>query len=102
MAKDISEVNAKRPSCTNKYSVPLPGVWGAGLPPSAGRVRIWTSGLARDRRCLLGCLMVRARREVSKDAGLLVVRHESAVLGRQIGRARYQRLTGYGSRRCRG
>jgi putative transposase len=41
-------------------------------------------------RCLLGCLMVRARLEVAKDAGLLVVRHEIAVLGRQIGRVRYQ------------
>jgi putative transposase len=41
-------------------------------------------------RCLLGCLMVRARREVSRDAELLVVRHENAVLGRQIGRVRYQ------------
>ena len=28
-------------------------------------------------RCLLGCLMVLARREVSKDAELLVLRHES-------------------------
>jgi hypothetical protein len=26
-------------------------------------------------RCLLRCLMVRARREVSKDAELLVLRH---------------------------
>jgi putative transposase len=41
-------------------------------------------------RCLLGCLMVLARREASKDAKLLVLRHENAVLRRQISRVRYQ------------
>jgi putative transposase len=41
-------------------------------------------------RCLLGCLMVLARREVSKDAELLVLRHENAVLRRQISQIRYQ------------
>ena len=41
-------------------------------------------------RRLLGCVMVLARREVSTDAELLVLRHQNAVLRRQIGRVRYQ------------
>jgi len=41
-------------------------------------------------RRLLGCLMVLARREASRDAELLVLRHENAVLRRQIGQVRYQ------------
>jgi hypothetical protein len=41
-------------------------------------------------RCLLGCLMVLARRGVSKDAEFLMLRHENAVLRRQISRVRYQ------------
>jgi len=41
-------------------------------------------------RRLLGCLVVLARREVSKDAELLVLRHENLVLRRQTGRVRYQ------------
>ena len=41
-------------------------------------------------RCLLGCQMVLARRAASKDAELLVLRHENAILRRQISRVRYE------------
>jgi hypothetical protein len=41
-------------------------------------------------RRLLGCQIVLARREASKDAELLVLRHENAGLFRHTGRVRYQ------------
>jgi putative transposase len=53
-------------------------------------------------RRLLDCLMVLARGEVSKDAELLVLRHENAVLRRQISRVRYQPGDRCGLRRCPG
>ena len=41
-------------------------------------------------RCLFASVTVLARREVSKDAELLVLRHENAVLRRNAGRVRYE------------
>jgi putative transposase len=41
-------------------------------------------------RCLLGCLTVLTRHQVSKDAEILVLRHENSVLRRQTGRVRYE------------
>lgn len=41
-------------------------------------------------RCLLGCLTVLSRGQASKDAEVLVLRHENAVLRRQVGRVRYE------------
>ena len=53
-------------------------------------------------RRLLGCLMMLDRGEVSKDAEFLVLRHQNAVLRRQISRVRYQPADGGGFRRCPG
>ncbi|MGH3797652.1 MAG: helix-turn-helix domain-containing protein [Pseudonocardiaceae bacterium] len=40
-------------------------------------------------RCLLGLTAVLVRRDLSKDAELLVLRHENTVLRRQVTRVRY-------------
>ena len=53
-------------------------------------------------RCLLGLTAVLVGRDLGKDAELRVLRHENAVLRRQIPRIRYRpsdgtvRLTGLG------
>jgi putative transposase len=47
------------------------------------------SMLYRLVRCLVGLVTVLARRDLSKDAELLVLRQENAVLRRQIARVRY-------------
>jgi hypothetical protein len=45
--------------------------------------------LYRLMRCLLGLTTVLMRRDLNKDAELLVLRHENTVLRRQISRVRY-------------
>ena len=71
-------------------------VWGSntglGLGEPAGWDHRWViiSVAYLLVRCLLGCLTVQSRGQVSKDAELLVLRHENAVLRRQIGQVRYE------------
>ena len=50
-------------------------------------------------RCLLSYLTVLARHEVSKDAELLILRHEHEVLRGEAGSAT-ARATGCGSQHC--
>ncbi len=52
-------------------------------------------------RSVLGLLVVLFRRDLSKDAELLVLRHENAVLRRQIARVRYEPVDP-GLARCAG
>jgi putative transposase len=47
-------------------------------------------------RCLLGLNAVLVRRDLSKEAELLVLRHENAVLRRQVSWVRYTPPTGCG------
>ena len=65
-------------------------ITGPGRPTGRDHRRVIFSVVYLLARRLLGCLMVVARREVSKDAEFLVLRHQNAVLRRQTGRVRYQ------------
>ena len=47
-------------------------------------------------RCLLGLIAVLVRRDLGKDAELLVLRHENAVLRRQIPGSATRPPSGYG------
>ncbi len=49
----------------------------------------WLSVAYQLVRCLLGLTAVLVRRDLSRDAELLVLRHENAVLCRQVARVRY-------------
>jgi putative transposase len=40
-------------------------------------------------RCLFGLIAVLVRRDLSKDAELLILRHENTVLRRQVARVHY-------------
>jgi hypothetical protein len=83
-------VLARWPSSTN---ITLWGsITGSGLDGLAGwdHPLVIISVVYLLVRCLLSCLMVLARGDVSKDAELLVLRHENTVLRRQAGRVRYQ------------
>jgi putative transposase len=54
-------------------------------------------------RCLVGLLAVLIRSDLSKDAELLVLRHENQVLRRQLtGRLRWDHADRSGLRRCPG
>jgi hypothetical protein len=77
-------------------------ITGSGLGGQPGWDHRWVivSVVCLLVRRLLGCLMVLARGEASKDAELLVLRHENAVLRRQIGRIAISRSIGCGSRHC--
>ena len=54
----------------------------------AGRVLIKIAYLLVRR--ILGLAVLLFRRDMAKDAELLVLRHENAVLRRQVGRLRYE------------
>src|ERR1035437_9874131 len=93
------KIIARPPACKTRHQPPHAGTdnmiddhhgWTAGKVTVLVRAVDRILGTHRLARCLLGCLMVLARREASKDAELLGLRPENAVLRRHTGRVRYQ------------
>jgi len=72
------------------YSIALGRVAWRGVLPAGIIGPVVFSVVYLLTRRLVSCLVLLARREVPKEAELLVLRHENAVLRRQTARVRYQ------------
>jgi hypothetical protein len=100
---DASWAPARRVlSCSNIRLATRPGVSAAVIAFGLGSSRVIFTLVYLVVRSVLGLLVVLFRRDLSKDAELLVLRHENAVLRRHVGRVRYEPADGPGSLRWHG